>query len=355
MHGSRVPTLIRDRRPSITGHHQPSARPCDDEHSSCVRNDARKFCVLPLLHDTPAGLGSTLSVRITKRVASCATKRRSGSRSSGCSGTPATRCCPRPAPRTRCSHHVPAGRASHRHRLAEQGPRRDLRPGRAAGRAGLRRRAAPRRADGERPRRARRDLRAADRARHHQRLRARRGRRDRPGDYPDALALLEDLAAAGQAVRARRHHRLPGVAPDDRRRPDRPVDVGQAPPRDPHRQQPDLRPRGRRDWVHRLRARGITLPLLLGLPGPGRPHQAARRWRPRSASGSRPGSWPRTSGSFARPRRSRRLHRRAVPGAVRAGARRPRARWSRACTSSRSTRSPRPRPGAVDCSSGSGR
>ena len=121
----------------------------------------------------------------------------------------------------------------------------------------------------QRPRRARGDLRPADRGRASARVFVPGGDAEPVGDYPDALSLLEDLTALGQAVRARRHHRLPGVAPDDQRRPHRAVDVGQAPLRDPHRQQPDLRPRRRsRPGSAGCAPRGITMPLLLGMPGP---------------------------------------------------------------------------------------
>ena len=114
------------------------------------------------------------------------------------------------------------------------------------------------------------------------------------GEYADALALLEDLTALGQTVRARRRHRLPGVAPDHRRRPHRPVDVGQAPARDARRQQPDLRPGGDHATGCTGCGGAASHAAAARPPGPGRPHQAARDGRPRSGSATRPGSWPST-------------------------------------------------------------
>lgn len=88
------------------------------------------------------------------------------------------------------------------------------------------------------------------------------------GDYQDALALLEDLAALGrpfshvgitgypeshpsihddltvQSMWDKRHHATHIVS-------NLTFDPGVV-----------------RDWLHRLRARGVTMPLLLGIPGP---------------------------------------------------------------------------------------
>ena len=112
-------------------------------------------------------------------------------------------------------------------------------------------------------------VRPAARGRHHQRVRARRRRRPAGGDYPDALSMLEDLTALGSPFERRRGHRLSREPPDDPRRPDRAVDVGQAQARHPHRQQPDLRP-GRDQGLGRTGCgcAASTLPLLLGVPGP---------------------------------------------------------------------------------------
>ena len=120
------------------------------------------------------------------------------------------------------------------------------------------------------------------------------GDADPPGGYPDALSMLEDLADARPAVRARRHHRLPRVAPDHQRRPHHPVDVGQAPLRHPRGQQPDLRPR-RADHLGAPDARAAASPCRCCSASPARSTApSCSRWPPRSASASRPGSWSST-------------------------------------------------------------
>jgi methylenetetrahydrofolate reductase (NADPH) len=97
------------------------------------------------------------------------------------------------------------------------------------------------------------------------------GDADPAGDYPDALAMLEDLAEVGpsfehvgitgypeshpsihddltiQAMWDKRHYATHIVS-------NLTFDPGLI-----------------RGWVHRLRARGITMPLLLGVPGPVEP------------------------------------------------------------------------------------
>ena len=98
--------------------------------------------------------------------------------------------------------------------------------------------------------------------------------------------------------------------------------------------------------------RGITMPLLLGIPGPvDRAKLLAMATKIGVGESTR--FLAKHKGTFARL---------AAPGGftgerfleqVRPGAGRARARWSRACTSSRSTRWPRPRRGAASCSSGS--
>ena len=175
------------------------------------------------------------------------------------------------APRSRRSllEHVRAGTTRHGDRLAEQGAGRDPRPGRTADRPRLRRRAPPRRPDGARPRRARRRSATGSSARASPGSSCPAATPTRPATYPDALSLLEDLAALGRPFPHVGHHRLPRVAPDHPRRPHRAVDVGQAALRHPHRQQPDLRPgRAARAGYADCGPRGVTMPLLLGIPGP---------------------------------------------------------------------------------------
>ena len=100
------------------------------------------------------------------------------------------------------------------------------------------------------------------------------GDADEPGAYPDALALLEDLAALGRPF-PHVGSRATRVAPDDQRRPDDPGDVGQAPLRDPRREQPDLRPRGARHLgVVGCASAGSRCHYCSGSPGR-RPDQAA--------------------------------------------------------------------------------
>ena len=175
----------------------------------------------------------------------------------------------------------------------EQGAGGDPRPGRAADRPRLHRRPAPRRPDGPRPRRARGDLRPAHRPGHRPGLRARRRRRP-ARRLPRRAVAARGPRRARPPVRARRHHRLPRVAPDHQRRPHHPVDVGQAPLRHPRGQQPDLRPRG----AGRAGSAGCASaasPCRCCWASPARSTApSCWRWPPRSASGSRPGSWSST-------------------------------------------------------------
>ena len=95
---------------------------------------------------------------------------------------------------------------------------------------GLRRRAAPGGPDDVRPRRARRDLRPADRGRASARSSCRPATPTRrPATTTPRSTCCEDLDELGRPFAARRHHRLPRVAPVDPRRPHRAGDVGQAP------------------------------------------------------------------------------------------------------------------------------
>ena len=264
---------------------------------------------------------------------------------------PATRCCPPPRPRTRCSRTSRATSVVTVTASPGKGLDGDPRPGRAAGRARVRRRAPPRRADGPRPRRARRDLRPADGGRASPGSSCPAATPTRPATTPTRCRCCEDLADARPAVRAGRDHRLPRVAPDDPRRPDRAVDVGQAALRDPRGQQPDLRPGGDpRLGAPDARPRDHDAAAARHAR-PGRPHQAADDGDQDRRRGVDP--VPGQAQGHLRPAgRARRLHRRAVPRAVRARRSPSRRRWSRACTSSRSTRSPRPRPGARSCWTG---
>ena len=101
------------------------------------------------------------------------------------------------------------------------------------------------------------------------------GDAEQAGDYPDALDLLEDLTALGRPFAHVGRHRLPRVAPHHQRRPDRAVDVGQAQHATHVVSNLTFDPGLIKDWLHRLRLRGITMPLLPRHPRPDRPHQAA--------------------------------------------------------------------------------
>jgi methylenetetrahydrofolate reductase (NADPH) len=88
------------------------------------------------------------------------------------------------------------------------------------------------------------------------------------GDYPDALALLEDLAAMGSPFP---HVGIPGY-PESH--PTIHDDLTVQSMWDKRRHATHIvsnltfDPAGVRDWVGRLRRRGVTMPLLLGMPGP---------------------------------------------------------------------------------------
>lgn len=88
------------------------------------------------------------------------------------------------------------------------------------------------------------------------------------GDYPDALALLEDLKALGSPFA---HVGITGY-PESH--PTIHDDLTVQSMWDKRRYATHIvsnltfDPAGVRDWVRRLRARGVTMPLLLGMPGP---------------------------------------------------------------------------------------
>ena len=88
------------------------------------------------------------------------------------------------------------------------------------------------------------------------------------GDYPDALALLEDLAAMGSPFS---HVGITGY-PESH--PTIHDDLTVQSMWDKRRYATHIvsnltfDPAVVRDWVQRLRARGVTMPLLLGIPGP---------------------------------------------------------------------------------------
>ena len=183
---------------------------------------------------------------------------------------------------------------AHRHRLAQQGARGHPRPDRAAHRARLHRRPAPGRADGPRPRRAVRDLRPADRQAGSTRIFVPGGDADQPGGYPDALSMLEDLAELG------RPFAHVGITGYPESHPTISDDLTIQSMWDKRRfathvvSNLTFDPEVLATWVRPDAGRGITMPLLLGHPRSRRPDQAARRWPPRSASASPPGSWPST-------------------------------------------------------------
>lgn len=94
------------------------------------------------------------------------------------------------------------------------------------------------------------------------------GDADPAGDYPDALALLEDLAALGRPFA---HVGITGY-PESHPTIDDDLTVQSM--WDKRRYATHVvsnltfDPAVIRDWVHRMRRRGITMPLLLGVPGP---------------------------------------------------------------------------------------
>lgn len=88
------------------------------------------------------------------------------------------------------------------------------------------------------------------------------------GDYPDALALLEDLKGLGSPFS---HVGITGY-PESH--PTIHDDLTVQSMWDKRRYATHIvsnltfDPALVRDWIHRLRARGVTMPLLLGMPGP---------------------------------------------------------------------------------------
>ena len=88
------------------------------------------------------------------------------------------------------------------------------------------------------------------------------------GDYPDALALLEDLDALG------RPFEQVGITGYPESHPTIADDLTIQSMWDKRRYATHIvsnltfDPVVLRDWVQRLRARGVTMPLLIGLPGP---------------------------------------------------------------------------------------
>lgn len=88
------------------------------------------------------------------------------------------------------------------------------------------------------------------------------------GDYPDALALLEDLADLG------RPFTQVGITGYPESHPTIHDDLTVQSMWDKRRYATHVvsnltfDPAVIRDWVHRMRRRGITMPLLLGIPGP---------------------------------------------------------------------------------------
>ena len=88
------------------------------------------------------------------------------------------------------------------------------------------------------------------------------------GDYLDALSLLEDLSALGKPFR---HFGITGYPESHPAIHD---DLTVQSMWDKRRYATHIvsnltfDPSVVRDWLHRLRARGVTMPLLLGIPGP---------------------------------------------------------------------------------------
>jgi methylenetetrahydrofolate reductase (NADPH) len=94
------------------------------------------------------------------------------------------------------------------------------------------------------------------------------GDADPAGDYPDALSMLEDLAAIG------RPFAQVGITGYPESHPTIDDDLTVQSMWDKRRYATHVvsnltfDPAVIRDWVHRMRRRGITMPLLLGVPGP---------------------------------------------------------------------------------------
>jgi methylenetetrahydrofolate reductase (NADPH) len=94
------------------------------------------------------------------------------------------------------------------------------------------------------------------------------GDADPPGAYADALSLLEDLAAMGNPFRQ------VGITGYPESHPTITDDLTIQSMWDKRRYATHVvsnltfDPKVLTDWVRRLRARGITMPLLLGIPGP---------------------------------------------------------------------------------------
>jgi methylenetetrahydrofolate reductase (NADPH) len=94
------------------------------------------------------------------------------------------------------------------------------------------------------------------------------GDADAVGDYPDAFSLLEDLADLG------RPFQQVGITGYPETHPTISDDLTVQSMWDKRRHATHIvsnltfDPRAVTDWVARLRARGVTMPLLLGIPGP---------------------------------------------------------------------------------------
>ena len=175
-----------------------------------------------------------------------------------------------------------------------------------------------------------------------------------PARYPDAVALLEALDAMGSPFAS------VGITGYPESHPTIPDDLTVQAMWDKRRYATEMvsnltfDPQVVETWLARVRTRGVTLPLWLGIPG----HVDTARLL---AVATRIGVGdsapvPAQAAAHGRPAGlPRRLRHRAVP------ARGSPPRWpatsrsSPGSTSSPSTRSPRPRPGAPACSRSSGR
>ncbi len=189
--------------------------------------------------------------------------------------------------------HVGRDRGGHGHRLAEQGAGGHPRPHRAADRPRVHRRTPPRRADGARPRRAGGDLRPADRPGHRPRSSCPAATPTRPATtptrcrcsrtcrrsaarsthvgitgYPESHPTISDDLTIQSMWDKRRYatHVVSNLTFD----PDVLADLGR-------------------------RMRGAASPCRCCSASPARSTApSCSRWPPRSASASRPGSWPST-------------------------------------------------------------